>query len=1048
MSKLKIYKASAGSGKTYTLALEYIKELLLSSSNENYRHILAVTFTKDATGEMKDRILAELYGLAFSTQDSDIFLDSLQTKLVEAGKPLKEEEIRSKSKQVLLRILHDYSRLNITTIDSFFQRVLRNLARELGKGSRFNLEMNTGKVLSEAVRAVIEKASENKQILNWLTTYIETKLDEGKNWRIEEEIYLFSQCIYNEFFQEHEQILRKQLEENPQLFEELNKQQHQIQSKCKAFFKDSFDKVTGMLNENQLELSDFGSSKAAINLFNKLEKGDYDPTIGSVIQKCMLDSNAWGAAKSPRKNEIIALAESKFIPLMEQTFETLTLFKTSRMITRNLHQLGLIWDITNEISEQNTANNRFMLSDTALFLNRIIDNSDAPFIYEKLGAEIRHVMIDEFQDTSRLQWSNFKVLLSNILANNDFSLIVGDVKQSIYRWRNGDWRILNNIGAELNAKPETLGSNFRSEKQIIDFNNHFFTHAAHLLNQLYREKFGDISQSPFLSTYNPEDVEQKTNKKTDKGFVSIDFVPGKNEEEDYKDLMKKAVLEKLQQLSEAGIPANKICMLTRNNKEVVVLAEYLSSLKEEHPLLAEKHYLDLISNEAFQLNSSLAIKIIIEALRCIVEPDNPVCKAQLDYFRPSSSQLLFPALQTMPLFELVGYLYRLLELNQISGQSAYLFTFYDAISSYLNEKSSDINNFLSYWNDELNRKSVASGTGINGIRAMTIHKSKGLQFHTVIVPFCDWELNPRAGTTIWCGAKEGLYDLELLPVSYNKGMDKTIFSGEYEEETTQTWMDNLNVLYVAFTRAENNLIILAKDNEKLEEISKIITVSDLLQFNITELNNTLTRQTFDTTSKNEPTSSPETKVNLLKQTPRSYPVSFVSEDFKQGQSIFKQSNQSKEFIDPSRKNEYITYGNVMHKLFEQINTWEEISTAIENHISEGFIHPNEKQFYQDKIQSAILESDVKDWFSDKYTNYRESTILMEENGELKQKRPDKVLVSNDSTIVIDFKFGQAHAAHKKQVRQYMELLKEMNYPHVEGYLWYVEDRKVEPIIEL
>jgi ATP-dependent exoDNAse (exonuclease V) beta subunit len=1079
MSKLKIYKASAGSGKTYTLALEYIKELLLSQLTNNYRHILAVTFTKDATGEMKDRILTELYGLAFHTGDSQKFLHSLQTVLREAGEEKSEKEIREKSKLALHHILHDYSRLNITTIDSFFQRVLRNLARELGKSSRFNLEMNTNKVLSEAVQATIEKASENRQILNWLTVYIENKLDEGKNWRIEEEIFNFSRCIYDEFFQGHEQTLRKQLKDNPEIFAELNKQQHIIQNECKSFFKDTFHKINKTLDENQLDIGDFGNSKYAVALFSKLAHGDYKPAVGVTIDKCRANAEAWGSAKSKRKNEIAALAGAVFIPLLNDTLDTLSLFKTSQMITRNLHQLGLIWDITEEISEQNAANNRFMLSDTALFLNRMIDDSDTPFIYEKLGAEIRRVMIDEFQDTSRLQWNNFKVLLSDILATNEFSLIVGDVKQSIYRWRNGDWRIFDNIGKELHAQVLNLDYNYRSEKEIIEFNNHFFAHAAHSLNELYEAKWGNSAGSPFLSAYNREEIVQKTKKTENNGFVSIDFIPEKTEEKTGDALMKEAVLEKLLQLSQAGIAAHEICILTRYNKDVVRLAEYLSSQKQDYPVLAENHYLELVSNEAFQLNSSLAIKIIIEALRCVADPENPVAQAQLKYLAdlsPAPSPPLSTKEETgrersenwekLPLFELISHLYRFFRLDQIPGQTAYLFAFFDAVSAFMNENFSDIPNFLTYWDEELHRKTVAGGTGIEGIRAMSIHKSKGLQFHTVIIPYCNWEINPRAGTIIWCGPKKGLYDLELLPVSYQKGMEDTVFAEEYKEETSQTWMDNLNILYVAFTRAEHNLLILAQDNEKLDSATKITNVSGLLQINFNHLTGDWDEEKRIFKKgllSSAPSDTKETSDNLLKQTPASYPVAFVSAAFKEGESIFKQSNQSREFIAPSpqgkgmaeiRRNlqektgrrEYIAYGNVMHKLFEQINTLDDIDKAIDNHISEGLILPDEKQVFSEKILSAVTESKVEDWFSGKYKNYQEATILSEEDGELKQKRPDRVLVSDHSTIVIDFKFGEAHQTHHKQVQEYINLLGNMSCSPTEGYLWYVEERKVIPVI--
>jgi ATP-dependent exoDNAse (exonuclease V) beta subunit len=1054
MSKLKVYKASAGSGKTYTLALEYIKELILRDIPDNYRHILAVTFTKDATGEMKDRILAELYGLAFNTQDSQGFLASLHVLLREAGKELEEKEIRERSKRALLRILHDYSRLNITTIDSFFQRVLRNLARELGKGSRFNLEMNTNRILSDAVHATIEKAGENGQILNWLTTYIENKLDESKNWQIEEEIFDFSHCIYDEYFQEHEYLLRKQLHKNPGIFAELNKQQHIIQNECKAFFKKTFAEINALLDENHLEMSDFGNSKYAIALFAKTAQGDYKPTVGATVEKCCASPEAWGGAKSKRKSEIVALAGSHFIPLLQQTLETLSVMNTSQMIARNLHQLGLIRDITEEISEQNAANNRFMLSDTALFLHRMIDRSDAPFIYEKLGAEIKHVMIDEFQDTSRLQWNNFKVFLADIQASNRFSLIVGDVKQSIYRWRNGDWRILGNIGKELNVKELNLDYNYRSEKEIIEFNNHFFPLAARSLHSLYETYWGDTSGSPFLSTYSPENVIQQTKKTVAKGLVSIDFIPEKADDKAYDDRVKETVLEKLQSLCQAGIPAREICILTRYNRDVVRLANYLSSLKAEHPTLTERHYLDLVSNEAFQLDSSPAVKILIEALRCIADPDNPVVRAQLKHLTtgnavyPDNFVSFAARLRAMPLLELITYLYNFFDLARIPGQTAYLFTFYDAVSAYLNERYADIPLFLAFWNDELHKKTIGGGAGVEGIRAMSIHKSKGLQFHTVIIPYCDWKIQPRSSVTVWCGPKEGFYDLELLPVSYNKGMAGTIFAEEFKDETSQTWMDNLNLLYVAFTRAEHNLLIIASENDRLDDTAKINTVSDLLQINRNGLpgNWNGEKQVFEAGVLDVCDTADKRNDNLLKETPEPFPVSFVAGVFKPDELIFKQSNQSREFVTPSPPlSRYIDYGNLMHKLFEQINTWEDTGKAIENLISEGLIQPGEASAIRDKIRLSIVESQVEDWFSGKYKNYSEATVLMEEDGELKQKRPDRVLVGDDSVRVIDFKFGGTHSIHKKQVREYMQLLEKMGYSRVEGYLWYVETRKVEKI---
>ncbi|MDR1527172.1 MAG: UvrD-helicase domain-containing protein [Dysgonamonadaceae bacterium] len=1047
MSKIKIYRASAGSGKTYTLALEYIRELLMNPSGETYRNILAVTFTKDATGEMKDRILAELYGLAFDTEDSAGFKASIREALNEAGYPMTDEQLQEKSARALQSILHDYSRLNITTIDSFFQKILRNLARELGRGSRFNLEMNTGKVLREAVHATIEKASQNRQVLVWLTTYIEHKMEDDHSWRIEQDLFDFSRCIYNEFFQENEKQLRRQLSENPEIFSGLSRRQHALQAVHKQTFKRIMQQMNGLLDRHALTIDDFGNSKYGLQFITKLGNGDTATVPGTSVEKCRNDAAFWGKAKHARKAEIESLAATDFIPLLAEAMETLSLYKTSRMITGNLHQLGLIWDIVKELTAQNTENNRFMLSDTARFLYEMIDGSDAPFIYEKTGSEIRHVMIDEFQDTSRLQWENFHALLSNILANDAFSLIVGDVKQSIYRWRNGDWRILNDIGRRLHAETKTLEYNYRSEKRIIEFNNAFFVSAAGMLDTLYSLKFGNEEPSPFPSTYAAQDVCQQTKKQTDAGYVSIDFYD-KDDDRSYAEQMQEAVFHQLQKLYEANIPAGDICILTRKNHEIIVLADYLSSLKEAYPAMAEKEYLHVVSDEAFQLKSSPAVRIIIDALRIIADPDNKIAAATLKEWGIAVGNIR-ASLQKMPLFELAGHLYRTLELGKIEGQSAYLFAFYDYLSKYLHEQAADLPSFLHYWDEDLKYKAVSTGSGVDGVRAMTIHKSKGLQFPTVIIPYCDWSIHPKPNDTIvWCGPKENWYDVALLPVAYTSAMGETTFADEYREETSQSWMDNLNILYVGFTRAEQHLILLSKYKKQLENEGQISAVAHLLQLVAPELEGNWDEETahFETGSL---CGSPVARVdsplpiNPLKQTPPSCEIEWVSNAFPADKFLFKQSNKSREFI--AAKPSPALYGNIMHHLFEQIAGLDTIERAIDNLIADGLLRPDEKVEYTEKVLSAIRESGVEHWFDGQYRSYQEYSIITEEEHEIVNKRPDRVLFSGDETIVVDYKFGSAHPVHKKQVKQYMHLLETMHYPHVKGYLWYVGERKVEEI---
>lgn len=1069
MPGLKVYKASAGSGKTYTLALEYIKELLLKSYRHPHRQLLAVTFTKDATGEMKDRILAELYGLADACPDSEGFLHSVKEALREEKTILSDEEIQKRASRLLQEIVHDYSRLNITTIDSFFQKVLRSLARELGKGSKFNVEMNTSKVLSEAVSAMIENANEKPQLLDWLTSYMEDKLEKGENWRIENSVLSFSQCIFNEYFQEHEHTLKKQLDSNPGIFQQIWEQHAKEQKRAKDFFKRAYAEINHLLESTGLTPADFSRKGTVLTYIKKLSEGDIagaNPH-SATVQDCLNEASKWASAKNKRAVEIENLAHLNLMPLLNECIETQRQYNTSQMITDNLYQLGLIWDITNEIGKQNEENNRFMLADTALFLNRMVNESDASFVYEKIGGEIRHVMIDEFQDTSRIQWKNLHSLLSNILAENNFSLIVGDVKQSIYRWRNGDWSILNGIERELGVAAHSLRFNYRSERVVIDFNNQLFVHTASLLDDKYRGVFNEQFTSPFPSVYNPKEVEQESHKKQTEGYVSIDFVPDKTEDGKYSELVLDRVLEQLVLLHQTDIPAEKICILTRTNRSIIRIAAYLSEKKEEYRELAKANYLNIVSNEAFRLNSSPTLRIIIEAIRVLVNRDDLVHKAQLQVFSDKfiqsseadleqilegdtlSSGLLeeHKTLSQMPLFELIGHLFRLFQLEKIEGQSAYMFAFYDAVSNYLKEYPSDLPAFLRYWDEELQSKTIPAGTGIQGIRAMTIHKSKGLQFDTVLVPYCDWDLYPEKSPVIWCPPKAGLYPIELMPVRYSQKMYETVFLPEYEKETSQSWVDNLNLLYVAFTRAERNLIITARQKKKLASLDDIKTVSDLLQYSTIDLQGAFDEETlhFENGRLQTPLRTEEkaTSSNVLKAKPETIYTSFRSEAFHSNRSIFKQSNKSQEFIHSEEESmvsrrQYIEEGNIMHALFSMIRTMEDIDDAVCQLIFTGLIPQEKKEEYARKVRKAIEDTNVAHWFSGEFRIYNECAILTEENGTVTHKQPDRVLMNGQETLIIDYKFGEPKHSHKQQVEQYSRLMRQMNYPNVKAYLWYVK----------
>ncbi|MBN2788548.1 MAG: UvrD-helicase domain-containing protein, partial [Paludibacteraceae bacterium] len=949
-----------------------------------------------------------------------------------------------------------------------------------GKGSKFNIELNTTRIIDEAVQEMIEKSNEDKRLLNWISRYVEEKIEQGKSWKVDKELKSFGQNIFNEYFQEHEQALRKQLEENPNLIDEMIKTHRAIKEEFEKkmhAFAHLFFKLLKDNNISPYSLAGGGKNIGYVaSYFNKLLDNNFDDKIcGQKIELSMEDATKWAAGKTDKKtqNEINNLAKTFLMPHLQATEEyrtqQLSSYNSSFLLLKNIHQLGLLWDIALTMERQNKENNRFMLSQTALFLNQMIADSDASFVYEKFGSEIKHVMIDEFQDTSRLQWRNFKSLLSEILANNNFSLLVGDVKQSIYRWRNGDWSILNSIEEKLDTATKTLDKNYRSKKQLVDFNNDFFTQAAIFLdNNLANE--GIITDNALATAYNEKLVKQKPNQNQQEGFVSIDFIEAnKVEAISYEDVSLQVIIERLEELYTAKIEAEKICILVRNNKEIVSIAEYLAAQKNNYPHLAKEHYLDIISNDAFQLAASPALKIIVEALRTLSDWENPVPRAQLLFIwheamqtneldmhlllqNTDNSDAMLPIgfrksdytqLEVMPLYELILHIYRVFSLQNLPNQSAYLYTFLDNLNTYLQQKPSDITTFLSYWDEELHKKSVPNESGLGGVRAMTIHKSKGLQFHTVIVAFCDWKMSDSRNGLVWCNKKEAPFNLELLPVNHNLKMKQSVFSEEYMQEIGQLYLDNLNLAYVAFTRAESNLLILSKNNDALSIAAPLLDFCEKQTSNFFQGNRLLLGM-LDNSTKHTHKES----LNILKNnaSKTSVAVDFLTQEIPNKDSIFRQSNKSKDFIatgEAPTENQYIQQGNLMHRLFSNINKQTDAPKAVEQLIFDGLITRSEQQHFIDKINRAIETSQVENWFTGNYKLFNECLILTkDENGKTRLRQPDRVMVGNDEVIVVDYKFGEAKKEHSSQVQQYKELLGKMGYNNVKGYLWYVEENKI------
>ena len=1070
---LTVYKASAGSGKTFTLATEYIR--LLVENPTSYRSILAVTFTNKATEEMKMRILSQLYGIWKALPESDSYLKVIEEK---TGYPT--QTIRERAGQGLYNLLHNYNYFRVETIDTFFQSVLRNMARELDLTTNLKIGLNDQQVEELAVDQLIADLSATDVLLQWILKYIMESISDEKSWNVISKIKRFGCTIFKDEYKNVSQALEQKMEEQG-FFERYTTQLREIKKAAEERMKEIGESFFDTLEGEGLSIDDLSNkSRGIAGFFLKLQKGVFDPSIENAsVANCLGNPGKWCANGHPQRDFIVSLAESVLGNILRFAVEERSrqwyLYKSADLTLRHLNQLRLLGSIEKKVRELNENNNRFLLSDTQQLLHALIEGSDSPFIFEKIGTQLEHVMIDEFQDTSTVQWQNFRVLLDEAMSHEGSSnLIVGDVKQSIYRWRSGDWRLLNDIEQQFHEQQIItlpLKTNYRSEREVISFNNHFFRHATEL--EYLAQKELNMGEAEQLKKAYADVVQEIPENREDAGEVRVTLIPLKA----YQEQTLQQVADTISALTARGVPQQAIAILVRINSQIPTIAQYFQNEMPE---------VNIVSDEAFRLDASAAVNLLVAALRLLTHPDDQLTKAaiiklyhidvlkeqtednelllstnDLDQLLPEAFLSQREQLLTMPLYELTERLHAIFELERLNEQSAYVFAFYDQLASYVSENTADIDSFLSTWEESLCGKTIQSKES-NGVRILSIHKSKGLEYDYVICPFCDWQLEKPNGQILWCRPEEEPFsDLPIAPIDYSsKQMMGTIYERDYLHEHLQNTVDNLNLLYVAFTRAKKGLYAIGKRGAKnsrsvLIEQCLPLVAQEMPEAVISGLEDEKGMLVFEAKAQGSKTAAKD-KQKTPNKNPFLQPAKPVDVDFHfmESRVDFRQSNRSQAFIEADESDEterlnYIQTGSVLHQIFSTIRTTDDIEDALKQLQFEGVLY--DEQITPERItkmlRKRLQDQRVADWFSPHWTLFNECTILCTENGAVKEKRPDRVMTDGKKWVVVDFKFGSQKPEYLDQVREYMQLIRTMQpEAEVSGYLWFVYSNVIEEVV--
>ena len=1047
---IQIMKASAGSGKTYSLARKYISLLLGSKDRYAYRHILAVTFTNKATDEMKSRILKELYIMASDPASSDYFDWFVPSVFPSAA------DMQKKAEAVLHDILHDYSAFAVSTIDRFFQQTLKAFSREIGHFASYQVELDKDSLVAESVDRILDSLTEEDgSLLTWLTDNVLEQIEQGGRYSMDANLLEMAGRLKSS---QRQEVLESagidvDLDYSKERLLEIRQRCREIitlfRNEAKARAERALQIIVGA-GVNPLE----SRNKFLNDLYIYYELSDADrvPRPKDSFFKNASDSDLWFAktkAKTllPLVYPFLEAPLEDFCSLFGKDFDV---YNTACILDGQLYGLGVAGELSRTFNELMKEKNVLCIDDSNTILRDIIDGSDAPFVYEKIGVRYDHYLLDEFQDTARVQWQNFSPLLKESESKGGDNLIVGDVKQSIYRWRGSDWKLLQeSIPDEFPGHTQTvLDTNYRSLSNIIGFNNAFFKTAASVLDNIA----GYDGQGPMSGIY--FDVQQKVSK-ADKapGNVSLTFCP--------KDQELEKVLESVIQAREAGALLSEIAILVRSNGSGEAIARYLID-----------NGIAVVTDDSLKVKGAITVRRLVSLMSLADNPGDTVngyLARSLDVQIPQACSSLV---------DMAESLFRSLKAGDPEevwkGEILHIQSFMDCLQDYVNSKGNSLRGFLKFWEGE--DPSISSPASGESVRIMTIHKSKGLAFPYVILPFVEnillykpdnhWCRPDLEGTSLE-GLAEGVYD-----VSLNSDSANTLFAEDYRRENFLQQVDNMNILYVAMTRpalgvhlisaippakciqavaagqmpdfknfsqilywfvSSDNAIDVTKTDE--EDCCRF-DIGDMVDFGSFRKGVDGGVHDFAMAPDNE---YPSIALNIGEDDPLAdvrergrlkYSADSIDFFSGEGEAGISASNRIK--------------GVVLHEILSRMTLSEDLERSVRQSYESGDIAEEELSAVISLLRGRLEEVKSYGWFDCSAIEVMNETTLIDTDGLM--CRPDRVIVKGGKVTIVDYKFGEHYRKYEGQLQSYARIWRKMGYADVSAFLWYVQTGEVRQVL--